>query len=130
LALLWKESHKCAPFGKISKNGPWPRCHGLRRRAYSHGALDLGAEVVQFLAGVCERGVRRGQGLGALIHGAELLFITWALFPVEPYSFFLYLLLFLLFYIATFRFLSFDHKNFDLIRRLWQGRYLLVPSQF
>jgi hypothetical protein len=62
-----------------------------------HGALDLGAEVVTFLAGVCERGVRRGQGLGALICGAdlgamicgaELPFITRALFPAEPYSFF------------------------------------------
>jgi hypothetical protein len=27
-----------------------------------HGAMDHGAEMVQFLATVCERGVRRGQG--------------------------------------------------------------------
>jgi hypothetical protein len=37
-----------------------------------HGALDLGAEVVQFLGNVRERGVRRGQGLDALICGADL----------------------------------------------------------
>jgi hypothetical protein len=37
-----------------------------------HGALDLGAEMVQFLASVCERGVRCGQGLGALIRGTDL----------------------------------------------------------
>jgi hypothetical protein len=30
------------------------------------GALDLGAEMVQFLVSVCER-VLRGQGLGALV---------------------------------------------------------------
>jgi hypothetical protein len=108
-----------------------------------HDALDLGAEVVQFLGNVRERGVQRGQGLGALIcgadlgaliHGAlicgaELPFITRALFPAEPYSVFLYLM-FLPSYVATFRFLSFDHKNFDLIRRLCQGRYLLIPPQF
>jgi hypothetical protein len=103
-----------------------------------HDALDLDAEVGQFLANVCERGIRRGQGFGALICGAELgalicdaevPFITRPLFPVEPYSVFLYLL-FLPSYVATFRFLRFDHKNFDLIRRLWQGRYLLIPPQF
>jgi hypothetical protein len=75
---------------------------------------------------VCERGVRRGQGvgalicgadLGALIHGVELPFITRPLFPAEPYSVFLYLI-FLPSYVATFRFLRFDHKNFDLIHRL------------
>jgi hypothetical protein len=27
-----------------------------------HDALDQGAEMIQFLASVCERGVRRGQG--------------------------------------------------------------------
>jgi hypothetical protein len=66
-----------------------------------HGALDLRAEVVRFLGNVRERGVRRGQGLGALICGAKLPFITRALFPAEPYSICLYLL-FLPSYVATF----------------------------
>jgi hypothetical protein len=35
------------------------------------GAMDHGAEMVQFLDRVCVRGVRRGQGVGALIHGAD-----------------------------------------------------------
>jgi hypothetical protein len=37
-----------------------------------HGAMYHGAEMVQFLATVCERGVQRGQEVGALICGAEL----------------------------------------------------------
>jgi hypothetical protein len=36
-----------------------------------HDALDQGAEMVQFLARVCEHGIRRGQGVGALICGAD-----------------------------------------------------------
>jgi hypothetical protein len=80
-----------------------------------HGAMDHGAEMVQFLASVCERGVRRGQGVGALIcgaehgaliHGAEVPFITRPLFPAEPSSVFLYLL-FLPSYVSAFRFLRF-----------------------
>jgi hypothetical protein len=35
-------------------------------------ALDRSAEVVRFLADVCEHGVRCGQGLGTLICGADL----------------------------------------------------------
>jgi hypothetical protein len=83
-----------------------------------HGAMDHGAEMVQFLASMCERGVRRGQGVGALICGAELgalicgveePFITCPLLPTEPFSVFLYL--FLPSYVSTFRFLRFDHKT-------------------
>jgi hypothetical protein len=35
------------------------------------GATDHGAEMVQFLARVCVRGVRRGQGVGAVDQGAD-----------------------------------------------------------
>jgi hypothetical protein len=44
--------------------------------------------------------------LGAMIHGAEVTFITRPLFLAEPYSVFLYLL-FLPSYVATFRILRF-----------------------
>jgi hypothetical protein len=90
-----KESHKCAPFRKISKKKKMDPDLGVMdcgAELTRHDALDLGAEMVQFLVSVCERGVRRGQGLDALICGAELPFITRALFPAEPYSVFLYLL--------------------------------------
>jgi hypothetical protein len=102
--------------------------------------MDLGAKGVRFATDVGERGTWCGTRIGAtyhsaklgtLIHDVECFSKCQPSSPAECYSIFFPSSRFLLsFYVVTFRFLSFDHKYFDLIRRLWRGRYLLFRSQF
>jgi hypothetical protein len=63
MRLFWKDFKKMDPdLGAMDRGAELTR----------QGAMDHGAEIAQFLATVCERDVRRGQGVGALICGADL----------------------------------------------------------